>query len=175
MLLIQYSQLNMDKHTLFAQNEDSSSCTGIIYQLLYILVLRCLPQNSPTYQYSGSGERRGQPAVYVGASQRGVGMSDSEYALQARLHAKPEKAEEVAEFLESALPMAEEEEGTTTWFALRFDETTFGIFDTFPDEEARQAHLDGEIAAALMDNADELLAEEPQIEEVDVLAAKHSE
>lgn len=102
-------------------------------------------------------------------------MSDSEYALQATLEAKPEKADEVKEFLESALPMAEDEEQTTTWFALQFDETTFGIFDTFPNEEGRQAHLDGEIAAQLMANADELLAEEPQIQEVDVLAAKHSE
>lgn len=80
-------------------------------------------------------------------------MSDSEYALQVRLEAKPEKADEVEASLESALPMAEAEEQTTTWFALRFDDTTFGIFDTF---------------------ADELLAEEPQIQEVDVLAAKHS-
>jgi len=102
------------------------------------------------------------------------GMSDSEYALQARLEAKPEKAEEVAEFLESALPAAEAEEKTTTWFALRLDETTFGIFDTFPDEEGRQAHLDGEIAAELMDRADELFASAPQIDEIDVLAAKHS-
>jgi quinol monooxygenase YgiN len=100
-------------------------------------------------------------------------MTGSEYALQARLQAKPERAEEVAEFLESALSMAEDEKGTTTWFAFRLDETTFGIFDTFPDEEARQAHLDGDIAAALMANADELLAEDPQIDEVDVLAAKH--
>jgi quinol monooxygenase YgiN len=52
-------------------------------------------------------------------------------------------------------------------------ESTFGIFDTFPDEGGRQAHLDGEIAAALMDRADDLLAEEPQIDEVDVLAATH--
>lgn len=100
-------------------------------------------------------------------------MPGSEYALQARLQAKPERADEVAEFLESALPMAEDEEGTTTWFALRLDETTFGIFDTFPDEAARQAHLDGEIAAALMENSDELLAEDPQIDELAVLAAKH--
>jgi quinol monooxygenase YgiN len=101
-------------------------------------------------------------------------MSDSEYALQATLEAKPEKADEVEKFLESALSMAEDEAQTTTWFALRFDDTTFGIFDTFPDEDGRQAHLDGEIAEQLMANADELLAEEPQIEEVDVLAAKHS-
>jgi len=69
--------------------------------------------------------------------------------------------------------MAEAEEDTATWFALRLDETTFGIFDTFPDEAGRQAHLDGDIAAALMDRADELLVEEPQIDEIGVLAAKH--
>jgi quinol monooxygenase YgiN len=62
---------------------------------------------------------------------------------------------------------------TTTWFALRFDETTFGIFDTFADEEGQQAHLDGEIAAELMDRADELFVEDPQIDEIEVLAAKH--
>jgi quinol monooxygenase YgiN len=105
---------------------------------------------------------------------RSAGMSDSEYALQARLEAKPEKADEAAEFLESALPAAEAEEGTTTWFALRLDETTFGIFDTFPDEAGRKAHLDGEIAAELFERADELFVEEPQVDEIDVLAAKHS-
>ncbi|SEN32236.1 hypothetical protein SAMN05216388_1002311 [Halorientalis persicus] len=101
-------------------------------------------------------------------------MSDSEYALLARLEAKDGKESEVQEFLESALPMAEDEPDTTTWFALRMGESTFGIFDTFPDEDGRQAHLDGEIAAALLEQADDLLAEDPQIEEVDVLAAKHA-
>lgn len=100
-------------------------------------------------------------------------MPESAYALQTRLEAKPGKADEVAVFLQSALPMAEEEEGTTTWFALRLEETTFGIFDTFPDEEGRQAHLDGEIAAELMDCADELLVDDPEIQEIEVLAAKH--
>lgn len=69
--------------------------------------------------------------------------------------------------------MAEEEESTTTWFSYRIDETTFGIFDTFPDEDGRQAHFEGEIADELMTNADELLAAEPEIEEIDVVAAKH--
>lgn len=102
-------------------------------------------------------------------------MADSNYALQARIEAKPDKTAEVAEFLESALPMAEDEADTTTWFALRLDETTFGIFDSFPDEAGRQAHLDGDIAAALMERADELLVEEPEITEIEVLAAKHPE
>lgn len=101
-------------------------------------------------------------------------MSPSRYGLDVRLEAKPGKADELAAFLESALSMAEAEEGTTTWFAVRLDETTFGIFDTFADEAARQAHLDGEIATALLDRADELLASEPDIRQVEILAATHS-
>lgn len=93
-------------------------------------------------------------------------------ALVARLVAKPDRAEDVAEFLASALPMAEQEEQTIAWFALRTDETTFWIVDAFPGDEGRQAHLDGDIAAALMANAEELLAEDPQIMPADVLAAK---
>jgi quinol monooxygenase YgiN len=99
--------------------------------------------------------------------------TESKYALQARVEAKPDKVTEVRDFLEAALSMAEDEKGTTTWFSYQIDETTFGIFDTFPDEDSRQAHLDGEIADELMANADELLAAEPEIEEIDVIAAKH--
>jgi quinol monooxygenase YgiN len=100
---------------------------------------------------------------------------ESNYALQARFEAKPEMADEVAEFLEDALARAEAEPDTTTWFALRFDETSFGIFDTFPDEAGRQAHLDGEIAADLMANADDWFVEGPDISEIEVLAAKHTD
>lgn len=88
------------------------------------------------------------------------------------LNAKPGKEEELAGFLASALPMAEAETETTAWFAVRMDATTFGIFDVFPGVEGRQAHLDGPIAAALMDKADELLASPPDIKPIDVLAAK---
>jgi quinol monooxygenase YgiN len=101
-------------------------------------------------------------------------MSESEYALLARMEAQDGKEEELADFLKSALPMAEDEPDTTTWFALRMGESSFGIFDTFPHEDGRQAHINGDIAAELFDRADELLVEEPEIEEVDVLAAKHS-
>jgi quinol monooxygenase YgiN len=97
----------------------------------------------------------------------------SEYAIQARIEAKPDKVAEVRDFLEAALAMAEEEEATTTWFSFQMGERIFGIFDTFPDEDARQAHLEGEIADELMTNADELFAAEPEIEEIDVIAAKH--
>jgi quinol monooxygenase YgiN len=94
------------------------------------------------------------------------------YALLARLEAKPGRAEEVAAFLAGALPLAQQEPGTQTWFAWRIGASTFGIFDTFEDEGGRTAHLEGPIAAALMAKADELLAQPPVIEQLDVLAEK---
>jgi quinol monooxygenase YgiN len=93
-------------------------------------------------------------------------------AIVARLVAKAGKEEEVAAFLASALPLAEQEPATTVWFALRFSKSEFGIFDAFPDEAGRNAHLAGPIAAALMAKAGELLAEPPRIDKVDLLAAK---
>ena len=93
----------------------------------------------------------------------------------ARLEAKPGKEEEVASFLEGALPLAQQEEATTAWFATRWGPSTFGIVDVFPDEPGREAHLAGPIAVALMQRADELLTEPPTIEKVDVLASKLSE
>ena len=93
----------------------------------------------------------------------------------ARLEAKAGKEEEVARFLEGALPLAQQEEATTAWFAIRMGPSTFGIFDVFLDEPGRAAHLAGPIAAGLMERADELLTEPPMIENVDVLASKLSE
>lgn len=93
-------------------------------------------------------------------------------ALLARLEAKPDKADEVAALLTAALPLAMAEPATTVWFALRLGPTTFGIFDAFPDDAGRRAHLSGQIAAALMAKAPELLAHPPTIEPVDILAAK---
>lgn len=93
-------------------------------------------------------------------------------AIVARLVAKAGKEEEVASFLAGALPLAEQENQTTCWFALRFSKNEFGIFDAFPNEAGRNAHLNGAIASALMAKAGELLAEPPKIEKVDLLAAK---
>ena len=92
--------------------------------------------------------------------------------LSVRLVAKPGKEEEVAAFLASALPLARSEKGTVVWFALRFDQREFGIFDAFEAGEDRAAHLEGPIAAALMSRAAELFDEPPRIQPVDVLAAK---
>jgi quinol monooxygenase YgiN len=93
-------------------------------------------------------------------------------ALYVRLEAKPGKEQEVADFLRGGLPLAEEEPATIAWFALQMGPSTFGIFDAFPDDAGRQAHLSGPIAAALMAKAPDLLAEPPSVAKVDVLAAK---
>ena len=92
--------------------------------------------------------------------------------LLVRLEAKAGKEKSVEEFIKSALPLANEEAGTITWYAFRIDASTFGIFDTFSDEEGREAHLGGKIAKALMENAPDLLAAAPKIEKIDILAAK---
>lgn len=88
------------------------------------------------------------------------------------LEARPGKEEELAAFLAGALPLARAEEKTTVWYALRSGPTSFAIVDAFADEAGRAAHLDGDIARALLSRADELLASPPDIRRVDVLAAK---
>jgi quinol monooxygenase YgiN len=93
-------------------------------------------------------------------------------ALLVRLEAKPGKEAEVESFLNSGLALVEEEPETIAWFAIRMGPSTFGIFDAFPEDSGRQAHLSGKVAAALMANASALLAQPPSIEKVDVLAAK---
>ena len=93
-------------------------------------------------------------------------------ALLARMEAKPGKEQELEAFLKSALPLAQAEAETTTWYALKLGPATFGIFDTFAAESGRQAHLDGPIAEALMSKAEELLSEPPRIEKVELLAVK---
>lgn len=93
-------------------------------------------------------------------------------ALVVKLTARPETRDEVAEFLAGAVELANAEEGTPVWLALRTDPSTFWIVDAFPGEAERRAHLDGPIAAALLANADRLLASPPEINPADVLAAK---
>ncbi|MEY2494601.1 MAG: hypothetical protein QOJ45_1093 [Verrucomicrobiota bacterium] len=93
-------------------------------------------------------------------------------ALFVRLEAKPGKEAEVESFLRGGLSVVQEEPATIAWFGIRLGPTTFGIFDAFPDEAGRQAHLSGKVAAALMAKAPELLVAAPVIEKVDVLAAK---
>jgi quinol monooxygenase YgiN len=92
--------------------------------------------------------------------------------LLATLVAKPGKADELRSFLSDALPLAQAEDETIAWFAIKIDDNTYGIFDVFPSDDGRQAHLNGPIAAALMANADELLSSAPDIRPIDVLAAK---
>lgn len=93
-------------------------------------------------------------------------------ALLARLVAKPGKETELESFLKGALPLAIDEPDTLKWYALKIDERTFGIFDTFADEQGIQAHLSGPIAKVLLAKADEYLAQPPVIEKAELIAVK---
>ena len=93
-------------------------------------------------------------------------------ALFVRLEAQPGKEAAVAKFLESALPLVEAEPATMPWFAVKLGPSTYGIFDAFPDEAGREAHLAGKVGTALKEKAAELFSEAPAIEKMDVLAAK---
>jgi quinol monooxygenase YgiN len=93
-------------------------------------------------------------------------------ALFVRLEAKAGREAEVENLLRGGLSLVQKEPATIAWFGIRMGPSTFGIFDAFPDESGRQAHLSGQVAAALKEKASELLVQPPSIEKVDVLAAK---
>jgi quinol monooxygenase YgiN len=94
------------------------------------------------------------------------------FGLLVLLEAKPSKEAEAAAFLKGALPLVEAELGTTAWFGIQIGPSTFGIFDVFPDEAGRQAHLTGKVAAALMEKASDLFQGSPNIQQANVLASK---
>jgi quinol monooxygenase YgiN len=92
--------------------------------------------------------------------------------LLALLEAKPGKGDDLARFLESGRALAVAEEGTVTWYAFKISDTSYGIFDTFETEDARQAHINGQIPKALAEVGAELLATDPDIRPIDILAVK---
>jgi len=96
----------------------------------------------------------------------------AKYALYVPLKSKPGKEADLEAFLKQGAEMAKKERGTIAWFAFREDEGRYAIFDTFDDEAGRDAHLNGEIAKALMAKAGELLSEPPQIHKIAILANK---
>lgn len=89
-----------------------------------------------------------------------------------KLVVKAGKEAAVEAFLNSGLALVNDEPLTVTWYAVKFSENTFGIFDTFDGEAGRDAHLTGKVAEALMANAADLLAEMPNIEKIDIIAVK---
>src|SRR5512132_2459825 len=132
------------------------------------------PRRPCRKRYSTWRVRHYQSVVWirtVGTSWEGVTMSPT-FGVLALLQAKPGKGEDLGKFLEGGRDLAVAEPGTVTWYAFKISDTTYGIFDTFDDDAGRQAHLNGQIPAALGQVADELLASAPDIRTVDVLAVK---
>src|SRR4051812_32550806 len=103
---------------------------------------------------------------------REAAMTKVNVGLWVPLQAKDGKEAEVEEFLKSGQALVEDEPGTTAWFAVRMGPGRFGIFDVFADDEGRQAHLNGKVAAALMEKAPDLFADAPQIHQLDVVTDK---
>ncbi len=99
-------------------------------------------------------------------------MMTVDRGLLALLEAKPGKGEELADFLKQGRELAVGEGGTVTWYAFKLSDTTYGIFDTFEDEDGRQAHVNGQIPAALAQIGPDLLATDPDIRTIDILAVK---
>jgi quinol monooxygenase YgiN len=106
------------------------------------------------------------------ASDRQEGTAMSRVSIWAQLEAKPGKEKEVEAFLKSAQPLAEREPETLSWYAIKMGPGKYGIFDTFADENGRNAHLNGEIAKALFAKAKDLLAKPPDISKPEILAVK---
>ena len=97
-------------------------------------------------------------------------MGEITKGLVVTLEARSGREGDLAQFLRDAQQLVADEPGTVAWFAFRTGPTSFGIFDVFPDEAARHAHLTGPVAAALLERAGELLAAPPQISDADVLS-----
>jgi quinol monooxygenase YgiN len=89
-----------------------------------------------------------------------------------RLEARPGRNAEVEELLRSVRPMVGEEPGTAAWFGVKFGRLDYGIFDVFPDEEARDAHIQGPVAQALSERGGDLFTAPPKFEKLHVLAHK---
>jgi quinol monooxygenase YgiN len=96
----------------------------------------------------------------------------NKFGILATLQARSGKELEVEAFLQSAGPLVEAETGTTAWFAFKIGPASFGIFDTFKNEEGRAAHVNGEVAKALFARAEELFLTPPEIRTTDILAEK---
>jgi|GEM_PF-209515 len=120
----------------------------------------------------GTHRNYGWVLLYFNSSTTKRKITMAKKALLVRLEAKPGKEGAVEDFLVSSLPLVEQEPDTKPWFAVRFGPSTFGIFDAFPDDAAREAHLGGAVGKALAAKADELFASPPEISNLDVLANK---
>src|SRR5580698_6182836 len=96
----------------------------------------------------------------------------AKYALYVSLKAKPGKEKDVEAFLKQGAELAKKEAGTVSWFGLHEREGHYSVFDTFNDEAGRDAHLNGEIAKALMANADTLFSEAPKIHKIELIGEK---
>jgi quinol monooxygenase YgiN len=151
-------------------NSSLLACIGVTAGVLTVFSIM---EFTRAYRACANTERDhspGSPETVLGLTKETRPMT--KFRLLVTLEAKPGKESEVSRFLSGALPLVEAEPDTVAWFAIQLGPSTFAIFDAFPDEKGRDAHLSGKVAKALMANASELLASPPTIEKLTVLADK---
>jgi putative oxidoreductase len=149
---------------------------GYELNLLYLAGLLALALHGAgrlSVEHWLTGRQRGAPGLsLLGHQDAARAAPKVRVGLLVSLEAKPGNEAALESFLRGGVSIVEQEPATISWYALRLGPTTFGIFDSFPDDAGRQGHLAGRVAAALMAQAPELLASTPTIEMVDILAAK---
>jgi quinol monooxygenase YgiN len=91
-------------------------------------------------------------------------------ALLVRLSVKEGKGDDAETLLRASLEAVMAEHDTTTWYAVRFGRDDFAIFDTFPGDTGRLAHLAGKVGRTLIARTPELFEGPPKIEHAQVLA-----
>jgi protease I len=136
------------------------------------LVTSRKPEDIPAFNREMLSLFARSPEEIEEAQAEEAGEEEESVALFLRMEAKPGREADVENLLRSGLSLVEDEPQTTSWFGMRLGDNTFGIFDTFPDDSGRQAHLTGRVAQALRDQGGDLFTGPPVIERLDVLACK---
>jgi quinol monooxygenase YgiN len=126
------------------------------------------------YSKAAAGSNPNQQASrrLIGASYFEENSTMAKLAIWVMLKAKPGKEADVEAFLKQGAVMSNDEAQTVNWYGVKMGPGIYGVFDTFNDEEGRDAHLNGPIARALMANASELFSNEIRVEKMEILADK---
>jgi len=92
---------------------------------------------------------------YKEPSQSSVNATQATYIV---LSAQAGKEQDLEALLTDAAQIIEKTEpNTLLWVSLKLNTNTFGIFDTFTNEEGRAAHFSGKVAGALKAQAEHLV------------------
>ena len=109
-----------------------------------------------------------------GVVMTGTDGDDGPKAFYIHIEGRPGHGDDVVRMLRDILACVEGEPATGPWYGVRYSETTFGIFETFPSIAGRQAHVDGGGGDIFRDleRMNAILAAPAHVRKVDVLLSK---